>query len=178
LARAIGAVLVGAVVAATAACGAGTPTVRWDLRTGHATSAIPGWPAGSVAYEVDDVDLTILLPGDRSFDGRGVTARLQARDGRLSVISITYPPTTIDAGVPEARALARQWGLRTDQLEAWYRVVRENRQRGVADGDETFPVSMAGQPLSPQGPTVWGYVLDSFQPDKPFLLDLEFQWTS
>lgn len=153
-----------------------TTTVDWDLTQGHARSAVH-WPGDRLVYEVANADATIRLPAGHTFRGRGVKLRVYREGDLIQVLQVLYPQTTIDDGYAKARALAGDWQLRTDQVDAWYREVQAGRQRGVKDTNQRFPVIMAGQPLAAGGPTPFGKVLDSFDVDRPFQLDLEFQWT-
>lgn len=150
--------------------------VDWDLTQSHAKAAIH-WPDDSNAYEVRNADATIRLPGGRTYRGQGVHIIVAATGGQIDILDIELLRTTIDDGYPRARALARQWNLRTDLIESWYKDVQAGRARGVKDQNERFPVYMAGDPLAPGGPIPFGKVLFSFDDAQPFLLDLQFQWT-
>ncbi len=152
-------------------------TVHWDLRQGHARSAV-GWPAdaGDV-LDVDGADVTIDLPGGRTFEARGVGLHLLSQGDQVLLIAVRYPKTTLDDGYRQARSLAQHWQLRTDQLVRWHQQVIAGRARGVRDADEPFYVVMAGSPLAPGGPTPYAKTLDSFDDQRPLVLDLEFQWT-
>jgi hypothetical protein len=149
--------------------------IVWNLTGTHAKSAI-GWPAGRSVLDVGTTDATIQLPGGRTFRGSGVKIHVWPDGDQIQVLQILYPQTTIDDGYRRAKALAREWKLRTDEVDSWYREVQAGRQRGVKDTNERFSVLMAGQPLAPGDPIPVGKVLDSFDVDQPFLLDLEFQW--
>ena len=151
-------------------------TVHWDLRHGHARSAV-GWPSDADdVYEVDRADVTLDLPGGRRFQAQGVMLRLFSAGDQVQVIAVTYPKTTLDDGYRQARSLSQQWQLRTDDLERWRQEVVAGRARGVKDADERAFVVMAGSPLAPGGPTPYAKTLDSLDAQRPFLLDLEFQW--
>ncbi|HSR25304.1 MAG TPA: hypothetical protein VLW53_17245 [Candidatus Eisenbacteria bacterium] len=151
-------------------------TVHWDLRQGHAKTAV-GWPAeADDVYEVDRADLTLDLPGGRRFQARGVSLRLFAAGDQVQVVAVMYPKTTLDDGYRQARSLSQEWQLRTDDLERWRQEVVAGRARGVRDADERAFVVMAGSLLAPGGPTPYAKTLDSQDAERPFLLDLEFQW--
>ncbi len=153
-----------------------TKTVHWDLRQGHAKSAVD-WPAGADdVYDVDRADVTIDLPGGRQFEAKGVGLRLFSDGDQVQVIAVTYPKTTLDDGYRQAQALSRQWQLRTDDLERWRQEVVAGRARGVKDADERAFVVMAGSPLASGGPTPYAKTLDSHDAQRPFLLDFELQW--
>lgn len=149
--------------------------VEWDLSKTHAKSAV-GWPSGRSVYDAGVVDATIHLPGGRTFKGTGVHVRVWPDGDQVQILQVLYPQTTIDDGYKKAKALAGDWHLRTDEVDSWYQEVQAGRRRGVKDTSERFSVMMAGQPLAPDGPIPFGKVLDSFDQERPFLLDLEFQW--
>ena len=151
-------------------------TIHWDLRQGHARSAV-GWPAAAGdVYDVDNANVTIDLPGGHTFRGDGVHVHLFANGDQILILGVTYPKTTLDDGYRQALSVSRQWQLRTDGLEQWRQDVAAGRARGVRDADERTFVVMAGSPLGPSGPTPYAKTLDSFDVGRPFLLDLEFQW--
>jgi hypothetical protein len=151
-------------------------TVHWDLRQGHAKSAV-GWPAGADdVYDIDNADVTLDLPGGHTFRARGVQLHLFGAGDQILILAVTYPKTTLDDGYQQALDVSRQWLLRTDDLEQWRREVLAGRARGVKDSNERAFVVMAGSPLAAGGPTPYAKTLDSFDQKRPFLLDLEFQW--
>jgi len=176
--RTIGArLLAGLLLVAAVGCVMGqAPTrVAWDLRHGHTKQAVQ-WSGPTSAREVANADATILLPGDRTFEGQGVTIRMFSSGDQLQVLAIQYPKTTLDDGYRQARQLSQRWRLQTGDLDRWYQDVQAGRKQGVKDSKVRFDASMSGQPLGPDGPTPVANVLDSFDDAKPFLLDLEFQW--
>ena len=151
-------------------------TIHWDLRQGHGRSAV-GWPAGAGdVYDIDNANVTIDLPAGHTFRGDGVNVHLFASGDQILILGIKYPKTTLDDGYKQAVSVSRQWQLRTDELEVWHREVVAGRARGVKDSDERAFVVMAGSPLGPDGPTPYAKTLDSLDENRPFLLDLEFQW--
>jgi hypothetical protein len=153
-----------------------TKSVRWDLSESHAKTAV-GWPSGDDAvYEIERADASIRLPGDHTVEGRGVKLRLFSDGDQVQILAIMYPKTSLDDGYRQARDLASQWHLRTDDLEAWHREVIDGRARGVKDANERFYAVMAGSPLAAGGPTPYAKLLDSFDDQKPVVLDFEFQW--
>lgn len=151
-------------------------TLHWDLRQGHARSAV-GWPAdaGDV-YDVAGADLTIDLPAGRRFEARGVDVHLLGAGDQILTLAVKYPKTTLDDGYRHARSVSEQWQLRTDELERWRQTVLAGRARGVKDADEPTFVVMAGTPIAPGGPTPYAKTLDSFDEKLPFVLDFELQW--
>jgi hypothetical protein len=164
-----------AAVLATTACMIGMQKISWDLRQGHAKSAVQ-WTDASSAHEVANVDATIRLPGERTFQGREVTLRLFGQGDQIQVLAILFPKTTLDDGYRQAMDLSREWHLNTTSLDSWYHDVQDGRKRGVRDPDVKFYAAMSGPPLSPAGPTPSANVLDSYDDQKPFLLDFELQW--
>ena len=168
---------IGIATVLSAACTSGSTMtkVSWDLRSAHDRAAV-GWQGSSPGFSVPDADATILLPGERTFRAQGVSLDLTARGAQVTILAIMYPPSTIDAGYALAKRVAVEWGLRTDLLENWHQEVLANRQAGKRDSDESFNVGMAGPSLAPSGPTPFARVLQSFDPERPFRLDLEFQW--
>jgi hypothetical protein len=166
-----------AVVLATMGCMTGMQKIDWDLRQGHAKSAVQ-WTDASSAREVANVEATIKLPGERTFQGRDVTLRLFGQGDQIQVLAILFPKATLDDGYKQARDLSRQWHLNTTSLDSWYQEVQDGRKRGVRDANVRFYAAMSGQPLSSAGPTPSANVLDSYDEQKPFLLDFELQWAS
>jgi hypothetical protein len=153
-----------------------TRTVHWDLSESHAKTAF-GWPSGAGdVYEIDQADATVRLPGDRTFEGSGVKLKVLAEGDQAQILAVMYPKTTLDDGYRQAQDLAKRWGLKTDGLETWHQQVIAGRARGVKDRDEPFYTTMAGSPLAPGGPTPFVQLLDSFDDQRPLVLDLEFQW--
>lgn len=151
-------------------------TLHWDLRQGHAKTTV-GWPPGAAdVYEVDRANVTLDLPGDRRFEAQGVALRLFSDGDQVQIIAVMYPKTTLDDGYRQAKSVSQQWGLRTEELERWHQEVVSGRARGVKDRDERSFVVMAGSPLASGGPTPYAKTLDSMDAERPFLLDLEFQW--
>jgi hypothetical protein len=151
-------------------------TLHWDLRQGHARSAV-GWPAdaGDV-YDVQGADVTIDLPAGRRFEAHGVDVHLLGVGDQISILAVKYPKTTLDDGYKQAKGVSEQWQLRTDALERWRQTVLSGRSRGVKDADEPAFVVMAGTPIAPGGPTPYAKTLDSFDAQRPFVLDFELQW--
>jgi hypothetical protein len=152
-------------------------TFHWDLRMGHARSAV-AWPAdaGDV-YDVQGANLTIDLPAGRRFEAEGVDVHLLGAGDQILTLAVKYPKTTLDDGYRQAKTVSEQWRLRTDGLERWRQAVLAGRSRGVRDADEPAFVVMAGTPLAPGGPTPYAKTLDSFDDQRPFVLDFELQWT-
>jgi hypothetical protein len=151
-------------------------TLHWDLRQGHAKSAV-GWPAGADdVYDIDRADVTLDLPGGHTFRARGVQLHLFGAGDQILILAVIYPKTTLDDGYRLALDVSRQWRLRTDDLEQWRHDVVAGRAHGVRDSNERAYVVMAGSPLAPGGPTPYAKTLDSFDEQRPFLLDFEFQW--
>jgi len=152
-------------------------TFHWDLRQGHARSAV-SWPAGAGdVYDVQDANLTIDLPAGRRFEAEGVDVHLLGVGDQILTLAVKYPKTTLDDGYRQAKAVSEQWQLRTDALERWHQTVLAGRSRGVKDADEPAFVVMAGTPLAPGGPTPYAKTLDSYDDQRPFVLDFELQWT-
>jgi len=168
---------IAAALLATVGCmmGQTSQKVSWDLRHGHPKTAVH-WASRSDAYEVAHVDATILLPGDRKFTGRDVTVRMFGQGDQVQVLGILFPKTTLDDGYRQARDLSRDWHLNTSSLDSWYQEVQDGRKRGVKDADVRFYAAMSGPALSAAGPTPSANVLDSYDDEKPFLLDFELQW--
>jgi hypothetical protein len=152
-----------------------TTQVRWDLRHSHTKKDVE-WTNSLSAREVADVDLTLLLPGGRTFNGQQVTARMSSDGDQVQVLSVFYPPATLDEGYQHARELAREWRLNASSLDAWYQDVQAGRKQGRRDRDAPFPVSLTGQPLGPDGPTPYARIVYSFDQQRAALLDFELQW--
>jgi hypothetical protein len=161
---------------ATVGCMMGQTTqVRWDLRNSHTKTDVD-WTNSQSAREVTNVDLTILLPGGRTFNGTHVTARMSSDGDQVQVLSVFYPPTTLDDGYRRAKQLAHDWQLDASSLDTWYQDVQAERKQGTRDRDAPFPVSLTGKPLSSGGPTPYARIVYSFDEQKPALLAFELQW--
>ncbi|HEY7202624.1 MAG TPA: hypothetical protein VIC57_20550 [Candidatus Dormibacteraeota bacterium] len=169
------AMLAALVAAAGCMMGQAPHKVSWDLRHGHPKSAVQ-WASRSDAYQVANVDATILLPGDRTFKGSDVTVRMFGQGDQVQVLGILFPKTTLDDGYRQAKELSREWHLNTSALDSWYQGVQDGRKRGVKDANVRYDAAMSGPALSADGPTPSANVLQSYNDEKPFLLDFELQW--
>jgi hypothetical protein len=152
-------------------------TLHWDLRESHARSAI-SWPAGAGdVLDVANAQIVIDLPAGRRYQASGVDVHVLAVGDQILTIAVKYPRTTLDDGYQQALHMARDWQLRTDELERWRQGVLAGRERGVKDADEPEFVVMAGSAIAGGGPTPYAKTLDSFDDQRPFVLDFELQWT-
>ena len=168
--------LAGAALLAMVGCMMGQTTqVRWDLRNSHTKKDVQ-WTNSLSAHEVTRVDLTVQLPGDRTFTGKDVTVRMSSLGEQVQTMGIYYPAATLDDAYKQAKQLAQDWQLNTSSLETWYQGVQAGRQQGVKDRSVQFPVALSGKSLGPQGPTPYARIYYSFDTEKPGLLDFELQW--
>jgi hypothetical protein len=166
----------GALLLAMVGCMMGQTTqVRWDLRHSHTKKDVQ-WTDSVSATEVSSADLTILLPGDHTFVGKNVKARMMAEGDQVQILSIFYAPETLDDGYKRARQLAQDWGLGISPLDSWYQEVQAARKQGKRDRDAPLPIAVGGKPLSPDGPTPYARILYSFDQQKPALVNFELQW--
>lgn len=157
--------------------GQSVPHVTWNLRQSH-TKADVGWKDSLDATSTSQtVDVTILLPTNRSLSMRAVREDFQASGNDLESVAVLYAPTTNDDGYQEARNVAQQWGLGTAGLDQWHQEVLQARQQGVSESQVPSYPQMVGTPLGPGGPTPVATVINSYDDAKPFQLRLEFQWT-
>lgn len=151
-------------------------TFHWDLRQTHARSAV-SWPADAgEVYDVQGADVTIDLPAGRRFEAQGVDVHLLGQGDQILTLAVKYPKTTLDDGYAQAKTVSALWHLRTDDLDRWRQTVLAGRARGVKDADEPAFVVMAGSPIAPGGPTPYAKTLDSYDDQRPFILDFELQW--
>jgi hypothetical protein len=165
-----------ALLLATVGCMMGQTTqVHWDLRHSHTKKDVQ-WTNAQTAQEVAHVDVTLLLPPDRSFIGQDVTVRMSAQGEQVQILSVFYVPTSLDDGYQHAKRLAHDWQLDATSLDAWYQEVQSGRKQGVRDRDAHFPVALTGKPLGPGGPTPYARIVYSFDEQNPALLDFELQW--
>ncbi len=152
-----------------------TTQVRWDLSHGHTKKDVH-WTDAQSAHEVADVDLTVQLPGGRTFTGKDVTVRMASAGEQVQLLAVFFPAASLDDAYRHAKELARDWGLSSGSLDAWYQDVLAARRQGTRDRDARFPVAMSGKPLAPEGPTPYAKIVNSFDQEKPGLLDFELQW--
>lgn len=165
-----------ALLLATVGCMMGQTTqVRWDLQHSHTKQDVH-WTNSLSAHEVTDVDLTLLLPGGHTFNGRHVTVRMSSDGDQVQILSVFYSPATLDEGYQHAKQLARDWQFNASSLDSWYQQVQAGRQQGKRDRDAPFPVALTGRPLSSSGPTPYARIVYSFDEQHPALLDFELQW--
>lgn len=161
---------------ATVGCMMGQKTqVRWDLRHSHAKKDVQ-WTNSLSAHEVSRVDLSVQLPGGRTFDGKDVTVRMSSDGDQVTLMAIFFQPATLDDAYQHAKQLAHDWQLNANALDAWYRDVQAGRKQGVKDRDVRFPVALSGPSLGPDGPTLYARIVYSFDESRAGLLDFELQW--
>ena len=159
------------------ACGGSVPQVTWNLRDSH-TKADVGWKDSLDATSLTQtVDLTILLPGDRSLSVHAVREDLQASGDQLTSVAVLYPPASNDDGYQQAKSVAGQWGLSTAALEEWHQEILRARQQGQPESQVPYFRELVGSPLAAGGPTPVATIIQSSDDSKPFQLRLEFQWT-
>lgn len=152
-----------------------TTQVRWDLRQSHTKKDVQ-WTDALTAREVANVDLTVQLPGGRTFSGRDVTVDMSSVGEQIDVMAIFFQPATLDDAYTHARQLARDWQLNASSLDAWYQDVQAARKQGAKDRNAQFPVSLSGRPLVAGGPTPYARIVYSFDQAKPGRLGFELQW--
>jgi hypothetical protein len=172
------AAIAGAIVVAGCMMGGqSVPHVTWNLRQSHTKSDV-GWKDSLDATSVSQtVDVTILLPAERSLSMRAVREDFQASGNDLQSVAVLYAPTSNDDGYQQAKDVARSWGLGTAGLDEWHQQVVQARQHGSPESQVPSYPQMVGTPLGgPSGPTPVATVLNSYDDAKPFQLRLEFQW--
>ena len=161
---------------ATVGCMMGQSTqVRWDLQHSHTKKDVH-WTDSLTATEVAHVDLTLLLPGGYTFNGKNVTVRMKSDGDQVEILSIFYSPASLDDGYKRAKQLAHDWQLGISPLDSWFHDVQVARKQGKRDRDASFPIAVAGKPLSPDGPTPYARILYSFDQQMPALVNFELQW--
>ncbi len=146
--------------------------LQWDLRQVHDLDAV-GWPADERAlsvWEVGEVTLTALLPGERTLEAEG---RVSLQRDTLAVDQVTIVSVFEDA--PDAAAardraheLCDEWRVRCGStFDDW-----------VADGGEGPADSGSGSadPLAPGGPTPSVHVRQLRAVPGTFYALLELYW--
>lgn len=163
------------ILLAMTSCGS-PPKVTWNLRHSH-TKADVGWKDDTTStHWTKRMDLTILLPGNRTFHGQPTAVSLEAKGDVLQLVSINYPNMTINDGVRQAKELAREWDIPTGPIQSWYEQVRKYGQTGVSGPHDPYPFEVGGPPLSSasSGPTPGLAFVYSFDQSRPLLIMLEF----
>jgi hypothetical protein len=121
-------------------------SLRWDLRRSHTKQDVH-WRSETDVWSIDHINVTILLPGERTFAAPGVNAILAAcrdQDQVWQVALYLYPARTIDEAYRQATQLAQEWHLDTADLESWYHGVLAGKRQGIKDSNEAFSTGGMG----------------------------------
>lgn len=179
--RAAGATLVTAVFAlALCACTGGPDghggkglTVHWDLRKGHSVKQVK-WYSDSTAFDLNNVQLTLQLPG-HTFTDRVDSFGALNESGQISVIDIDYPGAKLAPAYTRARRLAQEWKINPRPLDTWYAT---QRSRPSMPDDQAHALAVGFKPTGPGGPVPSIEIIYSFDDATPNIVQLEFAWTS
>jgi hypothetical protein len=153
--------------------------ITWDLRTSHAKAGVP-FQHDLSAGEIEHIDATVLVAGAPELKAQDVALGYSSIRGgnQLDQAFVQYQPETMDSGYQHTKSILQQWGVTTGKLESWYRELKDQRRQGKPDKEGPFFAIIGYKQLTPGGAAFFANVLDSFNDQKPFLLDLEFQWTN
>jgi hypothetical protein len=189
LRRAAAVVAVAALVAAATGCGgdvqpkpAAEPTtvtksLNWDLSRGGTIDQVR-WPSQGTLFELSrGVQVNLTLPGGKAFKGR-VEKVLGRREGRnLRNIELFFPAAGTDDAYARAKRLGKEWGIELGNLDEWHKRRKQQREKGKEDlSYAAFTGSGDSQPLGGSGPKPAIEVLNSFDKERPVVVNLSFLW--
>lgn len=139
----------------------------FDLSTPEKVMAFefPGNVSDSQEYFADTQGpkLTLVLPGDRTFERR-LSSLFLSRFETVLEVSAQLERATVDEATRQARELMRDWEIPTGQLETWYSDAKDGRHH------VTFAASRA---LSGEQ-SVGIEILHSFDPNRPWFVQFSF----
>jgi hypothetical protein len=149
------------------------------LRRSHTKQDVH-WRSETDVWSIDHINVTILLPGERTFAAPGVNAILAAcrdQDQVWQVALYLYPARTIDEAYRQATQLAQEWHLDTADLESWYHGVLAGKRQGIKDSNEAFSTGgMGGGGLARGGPIPFAEIVSSHDEQRPAVLLFYFTW--
>lgn len=154
-----------------------TKTLTLDLSRG-ATLDHVRWPSNGTLFEMRrGIQVNLTLPGGKTFRGR-VDKVLGRREGRnIRSIDLFFPATTTDAAYDQAKQLGKEWRIDLVNIDEWHKRRKEQRKKGKEDLSLTaFTGSPHSWPLAPDGPKPAIEVLNSFDKERPVVVNLSFRW--
>lgn len=170
---------VGSMASACAGVTSSRPLLSWDLSQHHRISDV-GWPDPSLDdVEFSDVTVHLTLASHKVFQGamREVfCSRADTSSIDLSEIDLNSEPLTLDAAYQHAKALGTYWGFDAhffQALDAWY-----GNSGGSRDRDPYFELGMAAAPGISSVPGLRIHLLDSFDDQRPWMLQFSIFWST
>lgn len=154
----------------------------WDLSRSHTVPDVGSFPKDWNQYSVPMTSLHLTLPEGRQFqvDGRDGEARLERKDQTITSVHTLFGEPSPEEAHKRAWSLANEWGVPTNNLDAWLADVNARRQKGE-DGSKATPVVDSGPAYTPGGPEIGiglhyeeSYRLDLYQ--QPWVVDYEVRW--
>jgi len=175
--RRIAAVTLAVAVAVGCSATEEAKAIDWDLSDSHATDRVD-FPGGTTAFQREDTDVTIRLPGGKAFDGHG-TVFVSREGDRIRDIRVQFPKEGTDQAYERAVELAHVWDVDPANLDQWHDRRLAQRKAGDEDLTDTFGAETGGptDPVGgPGGPLVSVEVLYSFDDSAPAIAAIAFFW--
>jgi hypothetical protein len=154
-----------------------TKSLNWDLSRGGTIDQVR-WPSQGTLFELSrGVQVNLTLPGGKAFKGR-VEKVLGRREGRnLRNIELFFPAAGTDDAYARAKRLGKEWGIELGNLDEWHKRRKQQREKGKEDlSYAAFTGSGDSQPLGGSGPKPAIEVLNSFDKERPVVVNLSFLW--
>lgn len=154
------------------------PAETWDLRTAHTAGQV-NWPSDAgTAFERTKLRVRVLFPEGKVFQDPIQRVTSLRIDSTLSSLDFYYPPATTEDAYKLIQRLGREWTIDIHNLDAWYHRRMYERANGHEDlSDTALTGGPASKPLGgPAGPAPTIEVLNSFDTDRPVVVNLSFFW--
>lgn len=153
-------------------------SLSWDLSRDYTVRQVR-WPATGTAFELTNgVQVNLRLPGGKAYTGR-VEKVLGRREGQyIRNLDLFFPEATTDAAYQRAQRLGKEWGINLRNLDAWHKRRVKQREAGKEDrSDVAFTGTPDSQPIGgEEGPSPAIEVLNSFDKERPVVVNLSFLW--